>query len=170
MKSIILLSLVFLAGCDLTQVPEEHRAAADSLIRADSTRKADSVATIQPSTDHVYQVCISGEDRINTQEWEDPLFWGDLKVRVSRDTIRTGKMHSDECWPLGTRADTAHLQVLQTGTATRFDSVWVQVDTLPERFFLPWHSVQLHPDSLRRISDSVWVYGIRGLVRRGNFR
>jgi hypothetical protein len=164
MKTIaILLAALVLQACDMTEVPEEHRATVDSLVRADSIRKADSIAALPTVKAHAWKICLAGEDKITSNDWEDPRFWGAIKVRVGSDTIQTPDMHSGDCWDLGERVDTTHLRILSTSTATRFDSVWVQVDTLPTRFYSGWRQVLLRPDSVQVLSDSVYLDGARGM-------
>lgn len=164
MKTIaILFAALVLQACDMTQVPEEHRAEVDSLVRADSTRKADSIATLPTAGAHSWKICFSGEDKISAQEWEDPRFWGSIKVRIAGDTIKTPDLHSGECFALGVRADTAHMRILSTSTATAFDSVWVQMDAQPARFYAGWRQVLLRADSVQVLSDSVSRDGARGM-------
>lgn len=164
MKTIaILLAALVLQACDMTEVPEEHRATADSLIRADSIRRADSLAALPAVHSHTWKVCLAGEDKTSPMEWEDPRFWGAIKMRIGRDTVTTPDLHSLECMDLGTLSDSATLQVLTSSTATRFDSTWLQADTVAARYYLPWRQVRLHPDSLRAVSDSVWAVGSRSL-------
>jgi len=159
----ILFAALALQACDMTEVPEERRPTVDSLVRADSILRADSIAALPTTQTHAWKICLAGEDKYVPNDWEDPRFWGAVKVRVGADTIQTPDLHSGECWALGERIDTTHLRILSTSTATRFDSVWVQVDTLPTRLYVGWRQVLLRPDSVQVLSDSVYLDGARGM-------
>lgn len=153
-------------ACDVTQVPEEHRPAADSIIRADSARRA--VDTVHS---YAWSICAGGRDGEVRYEGHDASFWGILKVRVGRDTMETPRFRADSaCTLLGTFPDTTHLRILSTSTATGFDSIWVQVDTIPTKFWAGWRQVLLRPDSVQVLSDSVYLDGSRGMnkARRGS--
>lgn len=163
MISILSIAIAILQGCDVTEVPEEHRATADSLIRADSIRRADSLAALPVVRSHTWKVCVQGEDKTGAMEWEDPRFWGALKLRIGRDTVTTPDLHSLECMDLGALSDTTALQVLTSSTATRFEAAWLQADTVATKYYLPWRQVRLHPDSLRAVSDSIWIVGSRSM-------
>lgn len=156
----IALALALLAGCEAVTAPEGPKPTA-----VDTAAALDTLRARQAVQIHTWKLCVQGEDKTTALEWEDPRFWGSIKLQIGADTLRTRELHSNECQDLGAIADTVVLKVISTATATRFEATWLQADSLPFRFYLPWRPVKLHADSLGAVSDSVCAYGARSLTK-----
>lgn len=159
----IALALAFaashLTGCDLPQplTPSQADSAQAAL---DSARHAADTAR-PPVRYHDIQVCAAGRpyapdcDNCGTR----PYSWFG-SAAIGRDTVELGVdslgFEVDTCQRLGRLPDTTRFQLLHmTGAGAPPDSAWFLIDSIPVRRWIPWRRVQLHPDTLRWVSDSM---------------
>lgn len=163
---IVLVAAVFVAalqGCMATEPTNPTSA------QVDSGRKVlDSINAGQPVKLHGWQICAAAPAPEPTCPAcvRDSFEWV-ADMIIGRDSIAfVYNEPGATCAPFGIFADTAHVQLDAFTRNSSVDSVWFQMDGVDSvRYWMPWRQVVLHPDSMRKVADSVARVNAKGLSK-----